>query len=468
MGFAWSDIVDLLYLLAAVLFIWALRDLSSPKTARRGNVIGAAGMASAIVATLIFGSFELEGTPLFASWTFIIIGLLVGSAIGVTLAYGVKMTSMPEMVGFLNGSGGLASSLVAIEAFWTLGPFRSHGDGVMAGISSLIGWVCFTGSLMAVAKLRDWVSTRPITFPLQKPINFGAIGIVLLGIVLVAIFPQHAWLLVIVIVLAALLGVLIVAPIGGADMPVVISVMNAFSGLAAAATGFQLGNVGLIISGALVGASGMILSQIMCVAMNRSLANVIFGAFGQLPTAGESRAEKRTVHNYSTEDAEIALEDAGNVVIIPGYGLAVAQAQHACAELAEILEGRGTKVSYAIHPVAGRMPGHMNVLLAEADVPYEQLLDLDAGNSELEQADVAIVLGANDVVNPVARDQKNSPIYGMPILNADKARTVIIVKRSLAPGFAGIDNPLFYEDKTMMLFGDAKKVLMDLVQVMKK
>ena len=454
-----TQVASLLYLLAAVLFIFTLKMLSSPRTARRGNAIGAIGMLIAIVATLV-----IEQT---VTWTWIIAGLVIGSAIGVFLARWVKMTAMPEMVGFLNGSGGLASALVVIVEFFGAHADGSGGFAAMAGISSLIGWLTFSGSIVAMLKLREMISGRPIVFPLQKVVNSLIILCVLGFIVLLGVAPQHQWMIFPVIAAALVLGVLTVIPIGGADMPVVISVLNSTSGLAAAATGFLIGNPGLIISGALVGASGIILSHLMCVAMNRSLTNVLFGAFGQIATGDAAQIAKRTVRRYSAEDAKIIFDNASSVVIIPGYGLAVAQAQHVCKELAGLLEEKGVKVRYGIHPVAGRMPGHMNVLLAEADVSYSHLLDLDQSNAELETADVSLIIGGNDVVNPIARTDKNSPIYGMPILNADHAQTVMIIKRSLSPGFAGIDNPLFYEEKTMMLFGDAKKMLTDIVAAVK-
>jgi NAD(P) transhydrogenase subunit beta len=375
------------------------------------------------------------------------------------------MTAMPQMVAMFNGFGGLASGLVVIAEFWRRSGPEVAADQrfvVTAAVATLIGWVTFTGSAVAFAKLQGLIRSRPVVFALQKSVNFVVLGAVLMLMVLLSIFPGQRWLLVPVAVLAASLGVLFVLPIGGADMPVVISLLNSYSGLAAATTGFVLNNTGLIIAGALVGASGIILTRLMCRAMNRSLANVLFGAVGRVAEAAIGR-EERTVKRYTAGDAAMVLEDSSLVIIVPGYGMAVAQAQHAVKELTDLLADRGVEVKFGIHPVAGRMPGHMNVLLAEAEVPYEQLCDLDEINPDFERADAALVVGANDVINPAARHDKGCPIYGMPILNVDKARTVMICKRTLAPGFAGIDNELFYDDKTMMLFGDAKKTLTELV-----
>jgi NAD(P) transhydrogenase subunit beta len=406
------------------------------------------------------------------SYTWIIVGLAIGAAIGAVIALATPMTTAPQMVSFFNGSGGLAAGLVAIaHAFLMTGeggaPVAQGAHySVIAGLTVLVGWVSFAGSMVAVAKLQEWIGGRPIVLRLHHLINL-ALTLAAAGLlVMLGVFPGHHWLLLLVAADAIFLGVLAVIPIGGADMPVVIAVLNSFTGLAAAATGFLLNNSGLIISGALVGASGSILTHLMCKAMNRSLANVFFGHFGAKALTPAAQA-RRSVHRYSVEDAQLVLEGASLVVIVPGYGLAVAQAQHVCRELEKLLEERGVKVEYAIHPVAGRMPGHMNVLLAEADVPYDKLLELDAANAELEHADVALILGANDVVNPAARDDPKSPIYGMPILNVDSARTVIVSKRTLGPGFAGIDNELFYRDGTMMVFGDAKATLTDLVAALK-
>ncbi|MFB3892452.1 MAG: NAD(P)(+) transhydrogenase (Re/Si-specific) subunit beta [Phycisphaerae bacterium] len=454
-----SQTTDLFYLIAAILFIVALYMLTSPRTARLGNAIGAVGMLIAVAGTLLL----LRPVPY--AWAWIISGLAIGGAAGAAMALGVRMTAMPTLVSFFNGTGGLASALVSIVEFWADGAAGPR-EAVSAGVGSLIGCLSFTGSMIASAKLQEIMRGKPVVFPYQKVINAALLGVAVVMVILLGAMPAQAWMLAPLIGLALVLGVLIVLPVGGADMPVVIAMLNSFTGLAAAATGFLLANSGLIIAGALVGASGAILTVLMCRAMNRSLANVLFEAVG-LAVATGAESQKKTVRRYTPEDAKIVLENAAKVVIIPGYGLAVARAQHVVKELATLLEDRGIGVKYAIHPVAGRMPGHMNVLMAEADVPYAQLLDLDAGNSELESADVAMVIGANDVVNPAAYTDPKSPIYGMPILNADRAKTVMIIKRSLAPGFAGVDNDLFYRDGTMMLFGDAKEVLTELVTSMK-
>ncbi len=454
-----QQVIDLSYLLAAMLFIFALKAMASPKTARKGNLIGAIGMLIAIVFTLT--------TRGVVSWSWIITGLVIGAGLGAFLAMTVKMTAMPQMVAMFNGFGGLASGLVVLSEI-----FRAAGPGdsqfvVTVGISTLIGWVTFTGSLIAFAKLQEvGISGLPVVFPLQKTVNFALLAGIAALIVLLGFFPAERWVVVPIALLSSMLGVMFVIPIGGADMPVVISLLNSYSGLAAAATGFVLGNTGLIISGALVGASGIVLTRLMCRAMNRSLPNVLFGAVGRIITGGGK--ERPPVRGYSPVDAAMILENASLVIVVPGYGLAVAQAQHAVKELADLLNERGVTVKYAIHPVAGRMPGHMNVLLAEAEVPYDQLYDIDEINPEFERADAALILGANDVVNPAARYDKNSPIYGMPILNADKARVTMFCKRSLGPGFSGIDNELFYAEGTMMIFGDAKKTLTGIIAAIKE
>ncbi len=453
--------IDISYLIAAVLFIYALKMMSSPKTARKGNLLGATGMLIAIVFTVTKGEI--------VSWPWIITGLVIGSAIGAFLALRVQMTAMPQMVAMFNGFGGLASALVVLGGIYMKSPSDAGYTQqfvAMTGVSSLIGWVTFTGSLVAFAKLQElFVSGRPVVFPLQKVLNFALLAIVIALIVTLGYFPQQRWLIVPIVILASALGVLFVIPIGGADMPVVISLLNSYSGLAAAATGFVLGNTGLIVAGALVGASGIVLTRLMCRAMNRSLVNVLFAAVGAV-SAGKG-GERPTVRGYSPTDAATVMENASLVIVVPGYGLAVAQAQHAVKEMADLLVAKGVTVKYAIHPVAGRMPGHMNVLLAEADVPYEQLYDIDEINPEFERADAALVIGANDVVNPAARTDESSPIYGMPILNADKARVTIFCKRSLGAGFSGVDNELFYLDDTMMVFGDAKQTLTQIIGELK-
>jgi len=455
-----QQIIDLSYLAAAILFIFALKAMSSPRTARKGNLAGAIGMLIAIVFTL--------GSRQIVSWPWIIAGLAAGALIGGALALTVHMTAMPQMVAMFNGFGGLASGLVVLAEVFRAGSSGDARFAVTAGIAALIGWVTFTGSLVAFAKLQEFLVTgRPVVFPLQKAVNFLLLAVAAGLIVLLGFYPGLHWLVIPVAALASVLGVLFVIPIGGADMPVVISLLNSYSGLAAAATGFVLGNSGLIIAGALVGASGIILTRLMCRAMNRSLANVLFAAVGQTVTTAGGK-ERPPVRSFSPVDAAMVLENASLVIIVPGYGLAVAQAQHAVKEMADLLVQRGVTVKYGIHPVAGRMPGHMNVLLAEANVPYEQLCDLDEINPEFERADAALVIGANDVVNPAARHDKGSPIYGMPILDVDKARAVMFCKRSLNPGFAGIDNELFYNPNTMMVFGDAKATVTGIVAALKE
>jgi NAD(P) transhydrogenase subunit beta len=456
-------LVKLFYLLAAVLFIFGLKRLSSPATARSGNWLASLGMLIAIVVTLLFQDI--------LTWRMIIIGMIIGSLIGATFARMIKMTAMPQMVGLLNGFGGGASALVASAEYFRY-MAQQGGEiplnfGVAIQLSVLIGTLTFTGSLVAFGKLQELVTGRAVTYPLQKTVN----AIILVGTIGLAVWlviePNNPMALYGVLVGAALLGVTSVIPIGGADMPVVISLLNSYSGIAAAMTGFVINNEGLIISGALVGASGLILTNIMCRAMNRSLANVLFGAFGATVAeigGPEGAPGDLTVRSLTHEDAATMLAYARQVVFTPGYGLAVAQAQHEVRELADMLEERGVQVKYAVHPVAGRMPGHMNVLLAEADVPYDQLYDMDQINPEFPQTDVSVVIGANDVVNPVARHDKSSPLYGMPILDVDKAAHCIVMKRSMRPGFAGVDNELFYQEKTSMLFGDAKDSFKKLIQ----
>ena len=458
-----AALIKLLYLLAAVMFILGLKRLSSPATARSGNTLASVGMLIAIVVTLVFQ--EIVG------WREIIIGMIVGSVVGGVFARTVKMTGMPQMVALLNGFGGGASALVASAEYFRYleaGQGIPINFGVAIQLSVLIGTLTFTGSLIAFGKLQELVTGKAVTYPLQKTLNalllIGTLGLA----VWLMIDPSNPVAFAGVVIGAALLGVTSVIPIGGADMPVVISLLNSYSGIAAAMTGFVINNEGLIISGALVGASGLILTNIMCKAMNRSLANVLFGAFGatvqQIGGGPEGAPGDLTVRSLTHEDAATMLAYARQVVFTPGYGLAVAQAQHEVRELADMLQERGVQVKYAIHPVAGRMPGHMNVLLAEADVPYDQLLDMDQINPEFPQTDVSVVIGANDVVNPVARHDKSSPLYGMPILDVDKAAHCIVMKRSMRPGFAGVDNELFYKEKTSMLFGDAKDSFKKLIQ----
>jgi NAD(P) transhydrogenase subunit beta len=468
-----GQITTYLYVLAAVCFVIALKAMASPKTARRGNAIGALGMLIAIGATLLTEGATEEFLALERGWLFIAIGAIAGTLIGGVLAMTVKMTGMPQMVAMFNGFGGLASGLVVfVEILRRSDRFMATDAGqelaVTAGISTLIGWVTFTGSIIAFSKLQELViSGKPVTFPLQRIVNFLVLAVCIGGIVAWGFYPEMWWIIIPLAALAAVFGVLFVIPIGGADMPVVISLLNSYSGLAACATGFVLDNPGLIIAGSLVGASGIVLTRLMCQAMNRSLANVLFAAVGS-KVADIDTERQKSVKRYTGEDGAMVLSSAQSVVFVPGYGLAVAQAQHILKELADLLESRGVDVKYGIHPVAGRMPGHMNVLLAEADVPYEQLCDLETINAELENTDAVLTIGANDVINPAARTDPDSPIAGMPILDVDKARTVMIIKRSLSPGFAGIDNDLFYDDKTLMLFGDGKAMLTDLVAAMKE
>ena len=451
---------NIFYVLASVLFILGIKKLSHPKTARNGNFIAASGMLIAILATLLsYGKIDLQ---------MILVGMLIGSVIGATFALKVEMTQMPQMVAIFNGFGGSASALVAAAEFLKTGDISAFTMGTIV-VSIFVGTLTFTGSFIAFGKLQGFISGQPIVFPGQQVINaLFALGLLILGFYLVQ-EPNEMNFFYGVIIISAILGITLTIPIGGADMPVVISLLNSYSGIAAAATGFVLMNNGLIISGALVGASGLILTNIMCKGMNRSLANVIFGAVGLEQESSDGGSRKQvSIKSYSTEEAAMIFDAAEKIIVVPGYGLAVAQAQHAIREVAEFLESKGKQVLYAIHPVAGRMPGHMNVLLAEANIPYEQLKDLDEVNPEFEDCDVALVLGANDVVNPAARHDTSSPIYGMPILDVDKSRTVIINKRTMNTGFAGIQNELFGFDNSIMVFGDAKDMLQQLLKDLKE
>ena len=451
---------NIFYVLASVLFILGIKKLSHPKTARNGNFLAAVGMFIAIVATLVsYGKIDFQ---------LIATGMIIGAIIGATFAIKVEMTQMPQMVAIFNGFGGGASALVAAAEFLKTGEITTFTLGTIV-LSVFVGTLTFTGSFIAFGKLQGFVSGQPVVFPGQQMINaIFAIGMLGIGYMVVQ-SPSEMNFFYAVVVISAMMGITLTIPIGGADMPVVISLLNSYSGIAAAATGFVLMNNGLIIAGALVGASGMILTNIMCKGMNRSLTNVIFGAVGlKKESTGEGTAKQITVKSYSTEEAAMIFDAAEKVIVVPGYGLAVAQAQHAVREVAEFLESKGKEVLYAIHPVAGRMPGHMNVLLAEANIPYEQLKDLDEINPEFEDCDVALVLGANDVVNPAARHDTSSPIYGMPILNVDKSRTVIINKRTMNTGFAGIQNELFGFDNSIMVFGDAKDMLQQLLKDLKE
>ncbi|MFN9732972.1 MAG: NAD(P)(+) transhydrogenase (Re/Si-specific) subunit beta [Microcystis sp.] len=458
--------IELSYLLAAILFIIGLKQLSSPATARQGNFLAAIGMLIAIIATLI--NQEI------LSYGLIAVALVIGSIIGLVSAQKVPMTAMPQMVGIFNGLGGAASALIAIGEYWRLlqsGENIAFDSILIAILGVLIGGVTFTGSVLAFAKLQELISGAPVTFPFQQPFNILLLLTFLGGSVYLFFDPTSIDVFLTLVVLSLIFGALFVLPIGGGDMPVVISLLNSFSGIAASVVGFILMNSMLIIAGALVGASGIILTQIMCKAMNRSLASVLFGAFGTGASAGGKASATssldKSVHAIDSEEGAMMLGYARSVVIVPGYGMAVAQAQHAVRELAEQLEKNGVEVKYAIHPVAGRMPGHMNVLLAEANVPYPQLYDMDDINPEFERVDVALIIGANDVVNPAARHDKASPIYGMPILDVDKAQHTIVIKRSMRSGFAGVENELFYNPKTFMLFGSAQDVVAQLVSQVK-
>jgi NAD(P) transhydrogenase subunit beta len=458
------DVTNLLYLITIVTFILALRFLSNPATARRGNQIGAIGMLIAIVVTFVQDEI--------VSFWEIAVGMVIGGAFGAVAARKVRMTAMPQMVALFNGVGGGAAALISVAEFHNRAPDPGTlKTDISASImlSAIIGSISFAGSMVAFAKLQELVRGRPIVYPLQQPTNALLFASVLAAGIAIAAGAEQQWLIWALLGGAAVFGILFVLPIGGADMPVVISLLNAFTGLAAAATGFELENNVLIVSGMLVGASGTLLTILMGKAMNRSVANVLFGAFGQLaaPAAAVAGATDGQVRSTSAEDVAVMLGYASKVVFVPGYGMAVAQAQHDVRTLADLLEARGVEVSYAIHPVAGRMPGHMNVLLAEANVPYPQLKEMEEANPEFSRTDVALVIGANDVVNPDARNNTGSPIYGMPILNVDNAQQVVVLKRSMSPGFAGIDNPLFLNPKTVMLFGDAKDSIEQLMASVK-
>jgi len=444
-------LIQYAYVVSAALFIYGLKQLGSPATARRGNTISSLGMLLAVVAALLDQGI--------VDFQWIVLGFVVGGAVGGAAARMVQMTSMPEMVALFNGFGGMASLLVGWAA---LSPGSETFTLVTIILSILIGGVTFTGSMVAYGKLSEKIGSGAVLFSGQQVVNSLIVLGILASSVMFCLEPANSQWLFLVIGLSLVFGVMVVIPIGGADMPVVISLLNSYSGLAACAAGFAVDNNILIVAGSLVGASGIILTQIMCKAMNRSLGNVLFSGFGSGKV--EETAVEGEIKPISVEDAYYILEAASNVAIVPGYGMAVAQAQHVVKELCELLEQNGAEVNFGIHPVAGRMPGHMNVLLAEADVPYDQLLEMDDINPRMENVDVAIVIGANDVVNPAARESESSPIYGMPVINVDNARTVFVLKRSMASGFAGIENPLFYKDNTRMLFGDAKESIGGLIR----
>jgi NAD(P) transhydrogenase subunit beta len=452
--------IRLAYLVAAVCFILALKGLSGPKTARYGNMLGAAGMAVAIGMTF--------ATPGLSRFLLMVVAMAIGTAIAFPAARLVKMTAIPQMVAAFNGVGGGAAALIALS------DFISHPKGHLATyqvvevlLGVIIGCISFAGSAIAFAKLQELMTGRPVTYPGQQVMN-GLVAAAILVLAVVACVSPHTVIIDVVAILALLFGVAFVLPIGGADVPVLISLLNSFTGLAVAASGFVLGSVVLVVAGTLVGASGTLLTRMMSAAMGRSLPNILFSAFGSVITASTStEVGDRSVRSGSAEDIAVLLAYSRKVVIVPGYGLAVAQAQHTARELADLLEGRGVEVTYAIHPVAGRMPGHMNVLLAEANVPYEQLKEMDEVNPEFQTTDVALVVGANDVVNPAAKNSPGSPIYGMPILAVDESKNIVFLKRSMRPGFAGIDNDLLFDPKTTLLFGDAKDSLTKLVAAVK-
>jgi NAD(P) transhydrogenase subunit beta len=471
-----ANLASFLYLVSGILFILALRGLSHPTTSRQGNLYGMIGMGIAIVTTLLLATPSMGGLGL------IVLGLAIGGGAGAVIARRIAMTSMPQLVAAFHSLVGLAAVMVAAAAFYApesfgIGTSSVAADGsvvrdihgqalVEMALGIAIGAITFTGSVIAFLKLDGRMSGKPIMLPMRHMINIG-LGIALVALIILLVTTESTMVFWLIVLVSLALGVLLIIPIGGADMPVVVSMLNSYSGWAAAALGFTLGNLALIITGALVGSSGAILSYIMCKGMNRSFISVILGGFGgETVAGGTDDGVQRTVKTGAADDAAYLMMNAQKVIIVPGYGMAVAQAQHALREMADKLKANGVEVKYAIHPVAGRMPGHMNVLLAEANVPYDEVFELEDINSEFAQADVAYVIGANDVTNPSARDDKSSPIYGMPILDVDKARTCLFVKRSLGSGYAGIDNTLFYKDGTMMLLGDAKKMTEEIVKAM--
>jgi NAD(P) transhydrogenase subunit beta len=453
--FATQHVIEITYLVATALFILALKWLSAPSTARRGVLAGEVGMVLAIAGTLLHHGI--------VEYKWIAIALVLGSIIGVRLGM-VPMTAVPQRTALSHAFGAFCVTLVGTAEFYLRAPQVPHFMMAVLSLEVILGGLTFTGSLMAAGKLQEVLPQRPITYRGQNFVNLSLLAISLMVAARLVLHPEQKMLFPLIIIIPLVFGVMMIVPIGGADMPTVISLLNAYAGLSAAAMGFVLDSKLLIIAGALDGSSGFILSVIMSKAMNRSFTNVIFGAFGQVQTTAGAAHEARTVHSATAEEAATILAAANSVVIVPGYGMAVAQAQHKVRELFDALSKRGVDVKFGIHPVAGRMPGHMNVLLAEADIPYDRLLDMDAINPDLPQTDVALIIGANDVTNPAARTDQSSPIYGMPILDVDKARTVMVIKRSMNPGFAGIDNPLYYLDKTLMLFGDAKGFVGDIVR----
>ncbi|MBM3664269.1 MAG: NAD(P)(+) transhydrogenase (Re/Si-specific) subunit beta [Actinobacteria bacterium] len=451
-------LISLLYLAGAIGFVLSLKWMSDAKTARKGIFAGEIGFVLAIIGTLLLPSITTTG------YIYIAVAMLIGAAIGVPLGLLVPMTAMPQRIALSHAFGALAAGLVGIAKFYDATPDINWFVMAVLGVEIVLGALVFTGSLMAAGKLQEvqWLAQRPVVFPLQQTLNFAVLGLAAVMVIILAIDPSQVWAIPVIILAGLTFGVLLIIPIGGADMPTVIALLNSYAGIAAALLGFVLENNLLIVAGALDGMSGLILSIIMCRAMNRSFRNVLFGAFGATEAEWGDR-EVGSIRSASFDEAGEILRNSRLVVVVPGYGMAVAQAQHKVRELADTLEKEGVEVKYAIHPVAGRMPGHMNVLLAEANVPYEQLMDMEEINPEFPQADVVLVLGANDVVNPAARHDQSSPIYGMPILDVDKAATVMVVKRSMRPGFAGVENELFFNEKTLMVFGDAKDVMGELI-----
>ena len=454
-GFSPQQLIDLTYIVAAVLFILSLKWLSSPVTAPHGVLAGEIGAALAVGATLF--------NPELVQYRWIVIALIIGAGIGIPLGM-VHMTAVPQRTALSHAFGALSATMIGIAEYYVRAPQVTKFGMVEIGLEVIIGSLTFTGSLIAAGKLQEILPQRPITYRGQNIVSLSVLGTAVVLALILVIHPEYMKLFPAMVGVALFFGVLLVTPIGGADMPTVISLLNSYAGLSAALLGFVLNSKVLVVAGALDGSSGFILSVIMCKAMNRSFTNVLFGAFGQEQVAAPGHAEARPVHSATAEEAAAILGAANKVVIVPGYGMAVAQAQHKVRELYDALTKRGIDVKFGIHPVAGRMPGHMNVLLAEADIPYDKLLDMDVVNGEFPQTDVALVIGANDVTNPAARNETGSPIYGMPILDVDKARTVMVIKRSMSPGFAGIDNPLYYLDRTLMLFGDAKAFVGDIVR----
>ena len=454
-SFSPTQLIDFTYLVAAVLFILSLKWLSSPVTARHGVLAGEIGAALAVCATLF--------DPELVQYKWIVVALIVGAGIGIPLGM-VRMTAVPQRTALSHAFGALSATMIGIAEYYVRAPHVTKFGMVEIGLEVIIGSLTFTGSLIAAGKLQEILPQRPITYRGQNIVSLSVLGTAIVIALILTVHPEYTHLFPAMVAVALFFGVLLVTPIGGADMPTVISLLNSYAGLSAALLGFVLNSRVLVVAGALDGSSGFILSVIMCKAMNRSFTNVMFGAFGQVQAKAAGTTEDKTVRSATAEEAAAILASASKVVIVPGYGMAVAQAQHKVRELFDVLTKRGVDVKFGIHPVAGRMPGHMNVLLAEADIPYDRLMDMDNVNSDLPQTDVALVIGANDVTNPAARTDASSPIYGMPIIDVDKAHTAMVIKRSLSPGFAGIDNPLYYMNQTLMLFGDAKAFVGDIVR----